>query len=136
MQVHPEQLRTQVIAEWMAGASLGGLAKAHKLPKSTVQEWVKGQSRIAVVPKENGVEPSRVMDSMAWELVCDGFAASAAILRKAQDSSWLDKQNANDLAIFFGVLSDKQLRLLAAFRRPDEDTRSNPLDVHGAAVVS
>ena len=115
------EVKAQVRAEWMTGASLGQLVKAYGVPKATVQAWVAHIDRNGTVLKQN--TPS--LDELAWGLVGESFAALRAILRKAQDDSWLDKQNANDIAIFFGVTSDKLIRLLAAGAKQD-DFRSLP----------
>ena len=118
------EVKAQVIADWKTGASLGQLVKAHGVPKTTVRAWVEGMDRTGTVLKKN----TPTLDEMAWELVGESFAALRAILRKAQDDSWLDKQNANDIAIFFGVTSDKLLRLLAAGAKQDELRSLPPAD--------
>ena len=118
MNTYSPELKAQVIAEWMAGASLKQLALSYAVPKSTVQEWVKGHGRVAVVPK-NKEDDDRDLDSRAWGLVDGSFSALSRIHGVTQDDAWLKRQNAADLAIFAGVISDKLIRLLGAVQRPD-----------------
>lgn len=125
---YPPELKAQAISEWMAGASLNDLSQRLDVPKSTLQGWVAGRTRTEVVPKPNPEAES--LDELAWGWAHGNFLASAAILRKAQDDSWLDRQSAHDLGVFYGIIADKQLRLLAAFK-PPADNPSEP-----AAVAS
>lgn len=110
---YTDELRAATIAAWKAGETELGLATLTGIPRTTLQKWFKGLDR---APKQTA---DYDLDKMAWELVGDSFSALRAILRKSQDDSWLDKQDANNLAIFFGVTSDKLLRLLAAGSKPD-----------------
>lgn len=124
--------RAQVVAAWKAGASLNAIVRAQGIPKSTVREWVKGVERIAVAPKttqgaEEGETSALNIDAMAWRLVGGSFDALDAVHRLAQDPDWLRRQNAADVAIFFGVISDKLIRVLEAVR--PADTGSDALEV-------
>jgi hypothetical protein len=85
-----------------------------------VQGWVKGRTRTVLVQKTNDPDQDTI-DDIAWRHVRKGALASEAILTKATDAGWLEKQNAADLAILYGVIADKQLRLLAAYQRDDGD---------------
>lgn len=128
----PSEVKANVIAEWMAGASLDGLAVSHRAPKSTVQRWVKGLVRTVSIPKPNALPDKETIDDLAWDWTKAQSGASLAILRKAQDDSWLSRQNAHDLGVFYGIIADKQLRLLAAFR-PAEP---KPTTEHALVPVS
>ncbi len=114
-QKHPDELKAQVIGEWAAGASYGDLSARHNVPKSSIQRWVDGRTRILPIPKPNGPDEETI-DDIAWDWTIAQKAATIAILRKATDDSWLSGQNAHDLGVFYGIIADKQLRLLAAFR--------------------
>jgi len=126
MKTYSPEVKAEVIGSWIAGSSLNHLASAHGITKSTIQGWVKGRTRTALVPK-NEKTPEDYLDDIAWRHIDAGQLATEAILRKATDAGWLDKQNADALAIFYGVIADKQLRLLAAFQRADE---------HGEAALT
>ena len=121
---YTDEIKAHVIAGWKSGASLNALVAAHDVPKSTVREWVKDQTRTVVAPKNaQGAMENFDLEGMAWRLVGGSFDALDAFHRLAQDPEWLRKQNAADAAVFFGVISDKLIRLLAAVKRqPDPES--------------
>lgn len=45
------ELKAQVIAEWLAGASSNALAKKHGIPRPTVAGWLHGESRQVTIPQ-------------------------------------------------------------------------------------
>lgn len=108
----------------MAGSSIKGLAREHKVPESTVRGWTKGRRRVGVAPapkKEN--EPEEFdLDAMAKGLVIGSVKAVRAILAAAEDPAWIYEYSPHEAAILVGVISDKLYRLLGAIQRPDSDT--------------
>lgn len=123
MNTYTPEVKASVVTAWMAGASLNQLVTQFSVPKTTVQRWTKGLERVAL---ERTTEPkTRTLADLASELAAESFNAAIAILRLAQDREWLDKQNANDLAILFGVNADKLYRLLPAFVGPNSDANAD-----------
>lgn len=115
--VYSSAERAKVLSEWMAGASLNQLARDNGIPKSTVQRWVDGQKRViaqSTGPKKD--VPVYDLDDMALKLVDGSVNAVTHILGVTQDDAWLKRQNAADLAVFAGVISDKLYRLLGAIQ--------------------
>lgn len=123
MQTYTDEQRAQVIAEWKAGSSLNQLARAHKMPKGTVQRWVQNLERVQVATQKNEVAVYD-LDAMALRLIDGSVSAVSSIHGLATRSDWLEKQNAADLAVLLGVISDKLYRLLGAIR-PDTSTVSD-----------
>lgn len=121
--MYSSELRAQVIGEWMAGASLGQLSRAHQVPKSTIRGWIEGRSRSTLArptaPKNqwDGRDQAneRSIDEIFWMELIAGIRASSAILSQVTDREWLLRQDAASLAVLYGVISDKRFRLLAAF---------------------
>ncbi len=106
------ELKTQVIAEWKAGSSLDSLAKAHTMPKATVQAWT---SHLERVPVSIAKRPEPYdLDEMAIRLINGSVNAVSAIHGVTEDGAWLRSQTASELAILLGVISDKLYRLLEA----------------------
>lgn len=116
MNTYTPEVKASVVTAWMAGASLNQLVAQFKVPKTTVARWVSDLERIAPAPSPGPKKISLV--DLSYELATESFNAAIAILRLAQDRAWLEKQNANDLAILFGVNADKLYRLLPAFTGP------------------
>lgn len=110
---YTDELKAQAIADWKAGASLGQLVKDYHVPKATAQGWLKGHERLAVQVSNPKKEPYN-LDQLAVELVDGSGKALVAIYRLAEDPTWLRQQNAADLGVFAGVISDKLYRLLGA----------------------
>ena len=108
------EVKAQVIAEWKAGSSLGQLVKAHGIPKATVQNWVSTHERLQLVQVPNTKTEPYDLDKMAVELVDGSRRAILSIYRLAEDIEWLRSQNAADVAVLGGVISDKLYRLLGA----------------------
>ena len=117
-QYEPE-IQARVIAEWKAGSSLNQLAREFKIPKSTIQGWAEAHPRTMLVPKQNPLA-NYDLDGMAVELLDGSLGAIRAIQRAPTDEAWLKRQDAQQLAILYGVISDKLYRLLGAIRREDE----------------
>ena len=113
MTTYPAEVKAQVIADWMAGASLGQLVKTYEVKKPTIQTWVRNRERLAVQVSTPKREPYN-LDKLAVDLVDGSGKALVAIFRLAEDTEWLRQQNAADLAIYAGVISDKLYRLLGA----------------------
>lgn len=122
MQNYTDEVKAQVIARWESGDSLNVLTGAFGIAKSTIQGWVKGRPRTSLVPKPKQPDEDTI-DDIAWSWLKAQGDASLAILRKAADDSWLSRQNAHDLGVLYGIIADKQLRLLAAWnpREPARD---------------
>lgn len=124
--------KTLLIAAWQSGASENELTRDFNIPKTTLRGWVKKLTRTAVAPKPKANEPDwETIDDIAEDWTRAQGMATLAILRKAQDDSWLDRQSAHDLGVFYGIIADKQLRLLAAFK-PRDNTAGN-LDANASA---
>ena len=125
---YSDELKAQVISEWMAGSSLNQLAATHSVPKPTVQHWVKGRERLVIpvsIPKKDPMEPYD-LDRMAVDLVDGSVRAVTAIFRVTADDVWLKRQNAADLAVLAGVISDKLYRLLGAIQPAQADQPDDP----------
>ena len=108
MQSYTPEIKAQVIAAHQAGEANKAIARRLGLPLTTVRGWI-GKVAPLAVPENKGW-----LDEQIWGLIADTIASIRAVARKAQDDEWLDKQTANDLAIYTGVQSDKLIRVLAA----------------------
>lgn len=117
MAKYPPETKAQVIAEWQTGESIKALSRKRNLPERTIGFWVKGRTRAPAAPKTQ--DPFRDLDAAIWQVVSANLRALQAVAEQAQDADWRKGQSAHDLAIFYGVLSDKVVRVLAALERPE-----------------
>jgi hypothetical protein len=65
-------------------------------------------------------EKKEELGELIAELLGENLRGLRAIAGLASDRTWTEKQNAADLAIFYGVLADKAVRILGALK-PSED---------------
>jgi hypothetical protein len=121
MEKHPDDLKAKVIAEHMAGASLGQLAKAYNVPKPTVQRWVGGAPRYPVSIRKETLQ-TYDFDKVAVELIDGSVRAFTSILHAAEDHEWIKSHSPNEAAILAGVIADKLYRLLGSLDITDERT--------------
>ena len=128
---YTDELRDQVIAEHMAGASLGQLAKAYGVSKPTVQRWVGGAPRYPVSIQKNTLS-TYDFDGAAKELIDGSVRAFTSILRAAEDHEWIKGHSPNEAAILAGVIADKLYRLLGAIEVGNEP--DTPGDREGETI--
>lgn len=109
---HSDEVRAQVIAALLAGQGVSDVARRYKVPKATVSR-IKNELTPAQLEQVGTEKRERIADLIEGHLVTS-LKAAAAIAGKTKDDSWLTKQNAADIAVFYGVLTDKAVRILEA----------------------
>lgn len=109
-------VQAQVVAEWKSGSSERTLAQMHRVSRRTIARWVAGHERAV---KTNTLA-AYDLDAMALRLISGSVSTLGAIHGIGQQEDWLRKQSADELAIFYGVIADKLIRVLAAIPKPDE----------------
>jgi transposase-like protein len=109
---HTSDTKAAVMAALMTGQSLGQAAREYNIPKSTVARWKKE----AFAGQESGTDGTQKKE--IGELVTDYLRANLEALRAQvtlfADKDWLFKQNASEVAVLHGVMTDKAIRLLEA----------------------
>ena len=72
--------KAQVIGEWLAGSGLRALARAHKMPTATVQNWVRGYTRRITLP---GPDLAEAFADSVYSRATEALEALGAHLRAA-----------------------------------------------------
>jgi len=110
------ETKAAVLAALLQGQGAHEIATAFKLPEGTVRTW---HARVKL--SDGSASVSRVETQkreQIGELLIDYLHANLSTLRKQQevfgDPAWLAKQNAADVAVLHGVMTDKAIRLLEA----------------------
>ncbi len=144
---YPVATRAEAVARLLAGESPKAIARALSVPESTLRDWrdiarnlvaqwvEEDRARSDAAPKQNHAW----LDDQIWGLVGDSIAALRAVAKKAQDDAWLTEQSASSLAVFFGVLSDKLVRVLAAlepYQATGPDDNGDDAGTAALAVVA
>jgi transposase-like protein len=118
---YPAEVKAQAIVQWKAGASLNQLAAQTGAPKSTVRRWLAGHVRTPRVSKRtetNGLPSTEELDRLAWREVVGNFDALESLRQLIAEPHFRagEGPNPRGVAVLFGVISDKQIRFLAALR--------------------
>jgi transposase-like protein len=109
---YPGELKATVMAALLQGQSIGHVAKEYKIPRGTVANWagqVRNQNYNPVPTEKKERIGSLIIDNLEAEL-----ETMIAMQDVFKDKEWLKKQSASELAVLYGVLKDKNIRVLEA----------------------
>lgn len=107
---HPVDLKAAIVAGLLQGVSPQQLALDHDVAERTIQDWAKHLGGI------NALRQGR-LDDLLYQTMTENLETLAAQSRFFRERGWLEKQNAADCAVLYGVVSDKTVRVLAAIER-------------------
>ena len=114
---HSPELRAEVVAAVLAGASIAETAARYKLDKSLVSRWVQqGLLQPVATDQRARTRDPEVLEELIFDLVAEHLTTLRAQLQAVARPEWLAKQTAGDVADLLGTESDRLLRLLAGFR--------------------
>ena len=109
---HSDQVRSEALAALLAGQNITEVAAKYKLPKSTVMDIKRhidsedfAQVRIKKAEQLAALIEGHLQASLE---------AAANIAKQAKNAEWLNKQDADKLGVFYGILTDKSVRILEA----------------------
>ena len=130
MSQYSPDLIAKVVAAVLEGQSMSAVAREYRIPKGTVSSWVKRNVDLAPIsgaaegggrePRDPKKENRReqigdlIIDNLEAQLNATKMMATAI-----QDEDWIRKQPASEIAVLFGVISDKTFRILEAL--PDDE---------------
>lgn len=133
---HPAELRAQVVAAVLAGASIAQVAAQFNLDKGLVSRWV----------QNNGLQPVATekrtdLQALIARYLEVGFRAMIAQAEVLGDPEYCRTQSANDLAISHGVLGDKLAGVAATAQAlgligTEEEFGPEPAELAGPGVPS
>lgn len=110
--LNPGEKRARAIADLLSGATVSSVAARYGLHRNTVSRWRAGiDPELTPKFREDVVAD---LSKLVVRHLQQQFTAQEAILAQTADAEWLKSQSARDLAVFFGVISDKQVRILEA----------------------
>ena len=115
-QRYSPETKAAVMAALLEGQGAHRVAADFKLPEGTVKTWRARMKAADGSAKASSVEPQKREE--IGDLLIQYLHANLSTLRKQQavfgDPEWLAKQNAADVAVLHGVMTDKAIRLLEA----------------------
>jgi transposase-like protein len=112
---YSEETKAAAMAALLAGQSVSSVAREYKIPKGTASNWKRQAQRQVEGVHDDGTQNTR---EEVGTLLLDYLAANLRAL-KAQtdvfaDPSWIRQQEASQMAVLHGVMTDKAVRLLEA----------------------
>lgn len=116
------ELKAAILAARLAGASVADVARTYQVSESTVKRWQRAARQLGVTP---GVTPQNTealhadLGEALGGLVLENLATLRAIAVGARAPAYLRAQPADDLAVLYGVIADKTIRVLEAFQRAE-----------------
>lgn len=119
---HSDEIRAAVMAALLAGQGVNQVASEYNLDPSIVSRWKKA------IPERDLQQLAIVKQETIGDLVemhlRTSLSACIKIANQTNDELWLSRQRADSLAVLFGVVSDKSIRLLEAGQRAQERIQS------------
>ncbi len=109
---YTDETKAQVMAALLTGQSVSSVAREYNLPKGTVSAWRKRDSRQVA---EDATQKGTPIDELLSGYLKENLKTLRAQAEFFREETWLKKQEASQLAVLHGVLSDKAIRLLEAF---------------------
>ena len=111
---HSAQLRGEVVAAILAGASVSAVAAQFGVSKSLVSEWANADIR--TVRTDQRARDPEAIGELLLDLIATHVTTIQAQLQAASRADWLEKQSAAELAQLVAVERDTTIRLLAGLR--------------------
>lgn len=98
------------MAALLTGQSINYVANEYKIPRGTVASWSRELARDHTVSYEKRERIGQlIIDNVEAE-----FETMIAMQDVFTDTDWLKKQSASELAVLYGVIKDKAIRVLEA----------------------
>lgn len=117
---YTDETKSAVMAALLEGQSVSSVAKKYEIPKGTVSRWKKTALSEGVREERTQKEAGDIGD-LLLELLRTNVESLIAISKTTQDAEWIKKQDAAELATFFGVKHDKVVRMVEALNRSDAE---------------
>lgn len=110
MKPHGPEVRAVVISALMAGQGVSEVAASFNISKATVSRLKKEIDSTTLEHIET-VKKEKLIDLVESHLIAS-LRAAIQLAEQANDANWRSKQPASEIAVFYGVLSDKSIRLI------------------------
>lgn len=118
------------MAALLAGQSVSEIAKEYKVNAATVRAWKSRQNNgdsVAIVATQKRERIGElILDCLEAQLI-----ATRSMADVFRDTKWIRRQAASEIAVLFGVISDKTHRILETL--PDD---ANPGQGDGGGAES
>jgi len=110
MSKYSPEVKAAVMAALLTGQSISSVAKEYDIPKGTVSSWKNKKGSVKKATQKKADE----IGVLLIDVLFTNLEAIKAQSEFTKDVQWLKKQTASDLAVLYGVMTDKSIRLLEA----------------------
>ena len=121
---HSSEMRAQVIAALMQGQGVRDVARQFGISCGTVSGWRKDAGLNGDTPIKS--EKRAEIDELLVTYLTQSLTTLRVQAEQLRDKKWLAKQPAESVAVLHGVMFDKVIRLLEAFRPAGEADGTAP----------
>ena len=111
-QKHSDETRAHALAALLEGQGVSEVARKYKLPKATVSDIKK-----SIDSEEFDQVRTKKQESLAGLIeghLQASLKAATDIASQTANADWRNKQDADKLGVFYGILTDKSVRILEA----------------------
>lgn len=114
------EVKAAVMAALLQGQSVSSLAKEYEIPKGTISNWKNYDG----VHKNRTQKKQEEIGGLLIELLHTNLVTLRKQSEMFQNEKWVTKQAASDMAVLYGVVTDKSIRLLEAMSNAPTDNNS------------
>ena len=121
MTKYSAETKAAALASLLEGQAINKVAEDYNIPAGTVRSWKSREingGKVVTVAKKADQKKEQIGD-----LLLDYLSTALATLQTQAEffgnEAWLAKQNAADVAVLHGVITDKAVRLLEALGTSD-----------------
>lgn len=108
------ETKAAVLAALLEGQAASKVAADYKLPEGTVRSWRSRMQRDASPLTDVATEKRDEIGGLLMEMLRENLVTLRTQAVFARTESWLNLQSAADVAVLYGVITDKTVRLLEA----------------------
>ena len=105
---YSDETKAQVMAALLAGQSVNEVAARYRIPTGTVKSWRRNSREFRPVDPQKGAE----IGDLLLDYLRENLKTLRVQVEHFRDTKWLSSQDASELAVLHGVVTDKAIRLL------------------------
>lgn len=115
---YSDEVKAACMAALLEGQSINQVADQYKIPRSTVGNW-RTQVMQTGVPEVSDTKRAEMGDLLVGVLR-ENLKTLQFIAETTRNPEWVLRQDSSALATFYGVMTDKAVRLIEAFGVSEE----------------
>ena len=117
------EVKAAVMAALLEGQKIGDIAREYDVKEGTIKSWNKrhGLQRVATVATFDA-EKKETVGELLIKYLEQNLKTLKVQAQVFSDPDWIKKQDAADMAVLHGVMTDKAVRLVEALERANAAT--------------